>query len=644
MEPHPKEGAPSSGAAAGGELGRQLAVIASALIAAEAGAEPEVERVPASWRPSLVNLLHYLALRRLDVRQLQLRLVDLGLSSLGRAEGHVLANLKKVYELVASVGGAASAFPAGLGLAPGTWSASERLLHEHTREIFGPKPEHRHVYVMVTAPPLAEATPEWFTRMVLAGMDLLRINAAHETPREWEELARRAKAAAALCKRRLAIAVDLPGPKLRTVARASGPRVLKVRPKRDAFGRVTVAASLTLIAEAGGLRGHAADSGEPVLAVPREVIDRLVVGDRLQFTDTRGRRRGYSIAAIEPGRVRVAGDRTAYIGEGTVMAVAAADGSVKADFTVAALPPTPFGVVLAAGDRLALGAGETGDGALADGTPVIGCACPEMVAALKPGSRVLFDDGKIMTRVERVESQGETRAILAVERVARGRATLRADKGINVPDLAWERSALGPLDEAALRFAEAHADMVSLSFVRSVRDVEEFEAAARRADLGLILKIETKGGFEALPAILLASLGKRNLAVMIARGDLAVEVGFARLAEVQEEILWLCEAAHVPVVWATQVLESLAKSGVPTRAEVTDAAMSVRAECVMLNKGPYIEEALATLDSILRRMESHQYKKRNLYRPLRLAFPKLAAAKEPVSPHDMMGAENPSPS
>ena len=64
--------------------------------------------------------------------------------------------------------------------------------------------------------------------------------------------------------------------------------------------------------------------------------------------------------------------------------------------------------------------------------------------------------------------------------------------------------------------------------------------------------------------------------------------GLQRLSEVQEEILWTCEAAHVPVVWATQVLEGLAKTGRPTRAEVTDAAMGVRAECVMLNKGPYL--------------------------------------------------------
>ena len=107
--------------------------------------------------------------------------------------------------------------------------------------------------------------------------------------------------------------------------------------------------------------------------------------------------------------------------------------------------------------------------------------------------------------------------------------------------------------------------------------------------------------------------------VMIARGDLAAECGFERLAEVQEQILWICESAHVPVVWATQVLETLLKTGAPSRAEVTDAAMGQSAECVMLNKGPYILDAVRTLNDILQRMQDHQTKKRSMMRKLRLA-------------------------
>jgi pyruvate kinase len=127
----------------------------------------------------------------------------------------------------------------------------------------------------------------------------------------------------------------------------------------------------------------------------------------------------------------------------------------------------------------------------------------------------------------------------------------------------------------------------------------------------MILKIETRRAFEQLPGMLLAALGTQRAAgVMIARGDLAVECGYERLAEVQEEILWLCQAAHLPVIWATQVLDRLAKTGRPSRAEITDAAMGVQAECVMLNKGPQIMQAIAVLDDILRRMERHHRKRR----------------------------------
>jgi pyruvate kinase len=98
--------------------------------------------------------------------------------------------------------------------------------------------------------------------------------------------------------------------------------------------------------------------------------------------------------------------------------------------------------------------------------------------------------------------------------------------------------------------------------------------------------------------------------VMIARGDLAVEVGWKKLAEVQEEILRLCTAACIPDIWATQVLENLAKKGRPSRAEITDAAMAQRAECVMLNKGPHILDAIRMLDDIIRLMQKSHVRKK----------------------------------
>ena len=137
--------------------------------------------------------------------------------------------------------------------------------------------------------------------------------------------------------------------------------------------------------------------------------------------------------------------------------------------------------------------------------------------------------------------------------------------------------------------------------------------------MGILLKIETRAAFENLPRILLAALHSPPVGVMVARGDLAVEMGFERMAEVQEEILWLCEAAHIPVIWATQVLENLTKKGIPSRAEVTDAAMSARAECVMLNKGPHIVESVRFLGGIHERMKFHQEKKMAMLRKLSIS-------------------------
>jgi pyruvate kinase len=136
--------------------------------------------------------------------------------------------------------------------------------------------------------------------------------------------------------------------------------------------------------------------------------------------------------------------------------------------------------------------------------------------------------------------------------------------------------------------------------------------------LPIIAKIETRQAVKNLPEILLGTIGQRRLGIMIARGDLAVELGSVRMAEIQEEILWLCEAAHVPVIWATQVLESIAKKGVRSRPEFTDAAMGVRAECVMLNKGPYINNAVEALDRVLSKMQAHQHKKFSRMRALHL--------------------------
>ena len=153
---------------------------------------------------------------------------------------------------------------------------------------------------------------------------------------------------------------------------------------------------------------------------------------------------------------------------------------------------------------------------------------------------------------------------------------------------------------------------VGLSFVHRADDVHSLHEALKqlgKEDMGIIAKIETKEAVHKLAEILLGGLNLPKFGVMIPRGDLAFEVGFENLAFVQEDILCMCEAAHVPVVFATQVLETMAKSGLPSRAEITDAATGTRAECVMLNKGPHILEATRTLANLLSIEEKHQMKR-----------------------------------
>ena len=255
----------------------------------------------------------------------------------------------------------------------------------------------------------------------------------------------------------------------------------------------------------------------------------------------------------------------------------------------------------------------------ADAAPIgrIACSLDEAFAATHRGHHIWFDDGKVGGLAETVDPDWINVRITSAP--PKG-AKLRAGKGINLPDARLDIDLLGSHSQDALRFAVEFADLVGLSFVSRASEVERVHAyldAHARPELGIVLKIETRRAFLHLPALILAALaGGRPAGVMIARGDLAVECGYERLAEVQEEILWLSEAAHMPVIWATEVLDRLATTGRPSRAEITDAAMSSRAECVMLNKGPQITEAVRVLDDILRRMRQHQAKKRSLLRRL----------------------------
>jgi pyruvate kinase len=599
----------------------RLHEIRRSLIRHEGDLRQRASTVHPAYRKSAINLIHYLALRRQDIRTLQDELAALGLSSLGRTEAHVMSTLNAVLVALHHLAGQVIEVQAP-SQSPG-FREGRSILAANTEALLGPAPEHRAVRIMVTMS--AEAADDYsLVRDLLShGMNCMRINCAHDSPEIWGRMADHLQRARNELGLPCRILMDIAGPKLRTGGTEPGPQVVVWHPGRDSFGRVTEAARIWLTA---AQPGHPARLGaDAILPVSAQWLDEVKSGERIHFKDARGKRRVLEVVGIDEAGRWARCSQTAYVTAGTILLRADAGNDARREAQVEDLPRREQGILLRKGDFLRLtsepivgkSASIDSDGrTLSPAT--ISCTLPEIFSMVRAGEKIWFDDGKIGGIVREVEPDA---LLIEITEAKSSGNRLGADKGINLPDTKLDLPALTPKDLEDLKFIVRHADLVGMSFVRHERDIVQLQSRLRElggGHLGIVLKIETRQGFERLPNLMLAAMRQQPVGIMIARGDLAVECGYERLAEVQEEILWICEAAHLPVIWATQVLESLAKKGQASRAEITDAAMGERAECVMLNKGPHIVAAVSALDDILRRMQDHQSKKSSRLRPLHL--------------------------
>lgn len=562
-------------------------------------------------RAGAVNLVHYTTLRQQDLRDLQSDLTDLGVTSLTTAEPNVRAKIRTADNLLAALHGAP--LPWDVDVLGKELDAGDEILRAHSDALFGVQRPGRPTRIMVTMPSEAAEDPGLAIAYTKAGMDVARINCAHDGPVAWLKMIVHIRAAAADAGRPVLVSMDVAGPKLRTGAIAPGPAVGRARVLRDDTGRLLAPATIWLVpvGDAGDPPARAIQAGRSPLVIrvdPRWLSDRRP-GDSITLQDAGGRHRAFHVSDVRGSGVLAISQRSAYIADGTRLSC---HGNTT---TAVGIPTLARKLFFRPGDQLILTDDLTASDVPAPGQVArIGCTLPEAVAALRPGQPVLLDDGAIGAVVESV-SAGQ--ATLRIVRTKPGGQHLAAEKGINMPDTDLPLPALTAEDRSHLSFIAAHADMVAVSFVRSVGDIDQVLQALDDAGadtLGLLLKIETAQGFRELPSMLLAAMRRPRIGVMIARGDLAVEVGFERLAELPRQILALCETGHVPVIWATQVLETLALTGLPSRAEITDAATAQRSECVMLNKGPHMPEAIKTLDDILARMGEAQHKSRTLLR------------------------------
>ena len=454
-----------------------------------------IKTLPRQQQVSATNLLHYLTLRTEDIRPLQDELHDAGLSSLASAESHILYQLQSVLQHLDNP-------TAPSQRAVCNQRMGRTLLQQRTEQLFGPETNPAIPHIMVTFDTDFAEDHEKVQQLLLAGMNVARINCAHDDADVWSRMITNIRQASAATGVPCFIYMDLAGPKIRTEILGKGRK--KGRAEFEELGPF-------FLAERG--------------------------------TD---------------------------------------------------IPPKQI---------------------------VIGCSLPGIVNQLRAGERVLFDDGLFEAQVESV-AKGV--ALLEMLRISAKKPRLKAEKGINFPDTTLRVDALSVEDRAILPFVAHHADLIGYSFVSKPEDLQALQElltslCAGKAMPPIILKIETREAVNQLPALLLRGMTQPVFGVMIARGDLAVEIGFERMSEIQEEILWICEAAHVPVIWATQVLENLHKSGIATRSEVTDAAHAALAECVMINKGDHTLKVIEMLKDILQRTGGHRSKKSYFMRPLGIA-------------------------
>ncbi|TDO04803.1 pyruvate kinase [Sunxiuqinia elliptica] len=608
-------------------IAQEISLILEKAIAMEKEYAQELRQVHPVYAKSAKNLIHYLAFRNFDVDHLQNKLRELSLPSLSNIESHVVHSLLNIKTIINHLQGkqVVEKIPGVL-----TIPQSKSLLTKNTKLLLGSKSKNRRTRIMVTLPGIAAKHPQFIKRLLKLGMNSSRINCAHDTPEVWEKMIEQVKNACPAKQRKCKIMMDLAGPKLRTGQMQPGPQVVHIKPKRNALGRVTKPAQVWLAPP-----GINPPEGlvKAILPINEEYFEQLKKGDILSFEDTRGKKREIIIDnKLDEGRIGLSYD-SAFVETGAVLTLQKEQKGNTINLKVGELLPVEEAIILHPGDPLILHknprngepASYSSRGKLVRPAH-ISCTLPEVFKDVKVGDPIFFDDGKIEGIIKKAHA--EELHIEIIHAKTNG-TRLRSDKGINLPESDLKIRGLTNKDREDLRFVCKHADAVNLSFVNDQQDVQDlldvFQSLNQQ--VGIILKIETQKGFKNLPSILLKAMQTYPIGVMIARGDLAIETGWKNFASIQEEILRICEAAHIPDIWATQVLESLAKKGVPTRSEITDAAMAQRAECVMLNKGAYIEKAVKMLDRILQRMQHFNKKKETL-------LPRLNEANQLQLSHD----------
>ena len=557
---------------------------------------------------SLQNLKAYVHLRSQNITALQEELTDIGLSSLGRAQSCILSSINNDLVIVSAL----------LGLDTKKLESSDHLLSfkeakkimEKRATVFGASNSDLITKVMVTLPSEAKDSPALIKELIATDTSVLRINTAHDDPSAWKQMAQTIQEENRLQNKETKIYVDLAGPKNRTGAIIKIAQPFKIGSKEGK--RVEIVPQLLAHQQTRCER-----EDEPAVLVVDDSFYLKAFKNKHKFLilDLEKEKKHTCNLIVENEKLFAIVDKKITIFPNTRVLLRSQEKTLKSKLYNFALEPET--IRLFREDMIVITPqaieGHTNyeyDGNLY--ACIIGCSNQEIFKYVKIGDTIFIDDGKIGCKVTKLLPMGlECSVFLAKE----NGTILKEEKGINFPDTDLVIGAITPTDEANFESIVEFADIIGISFAQSRADIHKLQSmlkAKNKTNIAIVPKIETKLALKNLPQILEQLLESEQYALMIARGDLAIEIGFDNLPYIQEEIFGICVGAHVPVIYATQILEGKMKNNLPSRAEVIDAAIAQRADCVMLNKGPFVVDTIISIKNILRQVHTLFHKNRQL--------------------------------
>ncbi len=470
---------------------------------------------------------------------------------------------------------------AGLMKPPDRYPSLSSPLEARSAALFGVRRDSRSPHIMLTLD-TGIANPQTLERLLMNGMSIARINCAHDDAASWLQMianirqAEKQLRAQGLYEHRACkVMMDLAGPKIRIQTVVKETSVIKIG--NTAIGLITSVDTMDATSDRNiDFYISVSRLHEPM---------KLLAGDQLTFRDRRNKKRSMTVTRVTPQHVYVQANQPAYIGEGTRLT----NNEKQLFMDIVRVRLNGSQVRVSENDRIRVLRKPMQETSMTpDEIVCLTVNLPHSLSPVMAGHSVYFDDGKAQGKVI-----ASTDAYFDVEIVSpRSPVAISSGNGINFPDtdLSGSSGTLTDKDIRDLSFISRHADIVGLSFLHHPDDLRAIGRTIQHAnpELAIVAKIETKHAVQNFSNLLFEGLAFKRFGVMIARGDLAIEAGFRHLSVIQEEILPMCRAAHLPVILATQILDTFAKKGMPTRPELSDLSFGSEFDCIMLNKGPYM--------------------------------------------------------